>query len=305
MATNLQRHLSRTGGPNLNFYNRTKSRGEPLKDLGGVYSSLDELATNSDVIFMSLSDENAVKSVLDTLLETKGAACDFNRKVIVDTSTIRPDSSAKMQLRLKEKGAEYVTAPVIGTIPLATNGQLLWVLAGADAAIETINPYIVGVMGRGVIRLGTDVRLASILKAVANSLTIGMMEIVAEAHVFSEKAGLRTSDVEELIRQQIGPAGLMCSQRLTTGVYMPPRGEKPWTDISFALAGGKQVLDTATGFGVKLAISSLVSRHLEEAKAYGDAQGRELDVSAIYGALRKDSGLSFETDYVKRRDGLL
>ncbi|GJC97670.1 6-phosphogluconate dehydrogenase family protein [Colletotrichum higginsianum] len=101
------------------------------------------------------------------------------------------------------------------------------------------------------------------------------MEIVAEAHVFSEKAGLRTSDVEELIRQQIGPAGLMCSQRLTTGVYMPPRGEKPWTDINFALAGGKQVLDTATGFGVKLAISSLVSRHLEEAKAYGDAQGRE------------------------------
>ncbi|OHW91283.1 NAD binding domain of 6-phosphogluconate dehydrogenase [Colletotrichum incanum] len=302
MASNLQKHLSQTGAPSLNFYNRTKSRGASLETLGGVYNSLDELAEKSDIIFMSLSDSNAVAAVLNTMLGSNVSASHLNKKVVVDTSSIHPDSSAKARLRLKERGAEYIAAPVIGASPVAANGQLLWILAGTEAAIEVVNPYIVGVMGRGIIRLGDDVRLASSLKAVANSLGISMIEVIAEAHVFAEKAGLGIGDVETLIRQQIGPVGLLISQRLTTGAYMPPRGERPWADVGLALLGGKEVQATASDCGAQLSVSSLVMENLEEAKAYGDSIGRELDVSALYGALRQKAGLPFETEYVKERD---
>ncbi|KZL77948.1 NAD binding domain of 6-phosphogluconate dehydrogenase [Colletotrichum tofieldiae] len=303
MASNLQKHLSQMGAPSLNFYNRTKSRGAALETLGGVSNSVDELAKKSDVIFMSLSDGNAVETVLNTMLVSNDSASHLNKKVVVDTSSVHPDTSARARLRLKEKGAEYIAAPVLGSSPIAAKGQLLWILAGAEAAIDVVSPYIVGVMGRGVIRLGNDVRLASSLKAVANSLGISMIEVIAEAHVFAEKAGLGIADVENLIQQQIGPAGLLISQRLTTGAYMPPRGERPWADAGLAVLGGKEVQATAADCGVQLSVSSLVMRNVEEAKAYGDSIERQLDVSALYGILRMKAGLSFETDYVKQRDG--
>ncbi|KAK0381735.1 hypothetical protein CLIM01_00856 [Colletotrichum limetticola] len=303
MATNLQKHLSQSGAPNLSFYNRTKSRGAALETLGGVSRSLDELTAKSDIIFLSLSDGNAVETVLNTILESNGATIPFDKKVVVDTSSIHPKISAQVRSRLREKGAEYVAAPVLGASPVAAKGQLLWILAGAKAAIDVVNPYIVGVMGRGILRLGDDVRLASSLKAVANSLGIGMIEVIAEAHVLAEKAGLGVADVENLIQQQHGLPGLMISQRLTTGAYMPPRGERPWADVGLAVLGGQEIQTAATDLGVQLGVSSLVMKNLEVAKAYGESVGRQLDVSALYGAVRMSNGLPFETEFVKKRDG--
>lgn len=163
MAVSLQKHLAQSDAPNLLYHNRTMSRGEPLKTIGGIpCSSVGDIITKSDIVFLSLSDDEALASTLDAIIQESGD--DLAGKIIVDTSTVHPSSSTKADARLAEKGAKLVAAPVFGASPVASEGKLLFILAGPDEAISAINPYLVGVMGRGVIRLGEDVKQSSMLK---------------------------------------------------------------------------------------------------------------------------------------------
>lgn len=164
MAKNLQSHLSRSGAPSLRYHNRTMARGEPLQAIGGVpCSKVGDLVSKSDIVFLSLSDDIALASTLDAIMEENGDD-ELAGKIIVDTSTVHPSSSTRADARLKEKGAKFIAAPVFGASPVAAEGKLLFVLAGPDEAISAISPYLVGIMGRGVIRLGEDVKQSSMLK---------------------------------------------------------------------------------------------------------------------------------------------
>jgi 3-hydroxyisobutyrate dehydrogenase-like beta-hydroxyacid dehydrogenase len=164
MASNLQMHLNSKNASNLIYYNRTITRGDPLKDLGAQpASTAKELVTKSDIIFLSLSDDSALESTLDAIIDADPSG-QLTGKLIVDTSTVHPDSSAKAQARLNEQGAQFIASPVFGASPVAAQGRLLWIIAGPDDAVEKISPYIEGVMGRGIIRVGEDVRLSSKMK---------------------------------------------------------------------------------------------------------------------------------------------
>lgn len=164
MATNLQRHLSGLGAPPLHYHNRTMSRGQTLQGLGGVpCERIADLVSNSSVILLSLSDDSALTATLDAIIGA-GAGNDLSGKIVVDTSTVHPRSSGKAQARLRASGAVFVAAPVFGASPVAAEGRLLFVLAGPEDAVRVISPFLVGVMGRGVIRLGEDVKEASLLK---------------------------------------------------------------------------------------------------------------------------------------------
>ncbi|SPJ75282.1 related to gamma hydroxybutyrate dehydrogenase [Fusarium torulosum] len=302
MASNLQKHLSSKNASNLIYYNRTITRGDPLKDLGAQpASTAKELVTKSDIIFLSLSDDSALESTLDAIIDVDTFG-QLTGKLIVDTSTVHPDSSAKAQARLNEQGAQFIASPVFGASPVAAQGRLLWIVAGPDDAVEKIGPYIEGVMGRGVIRVGEDVRLSSKMKTAGNFITAGMMEVIAEAHVLAEKSGLGSKNLEALIDQQYGPLALSMSQRLTTGAYMPARGDRPWSDLNLAIKDVGHGIALAEQSGSRLEVAEIAIKHLKDAKQFSDAEERPLDSSSMYGILRKEAGMSFETDLVKERD---
>lgn len=128
------------------------------------------------------------------------------------------------------------------------------------------------------------------------------MEIVAEAHVLAEKSGLGSKNLEALIEQQYGPLALSMSQRLTTGAYMPARGDRPWSDLNLALKDVGHGITCAEQVGTRLKVAEVAIKHLKEASQFSEAEGRPLDSSSMYGILRKEAGLSFETDLVKERD---
>lgn len=165
MATNLQRHLSQLEAPGLHYHNRTMSRGQALQELGGVpCEDIAALISSTDVMFLSLSDDSALAATLDAATGSGAGGSDLSGKIIVDTSTVHPRSSEEARARLGARGASFVAAPVFGASPVAAEGRLLFVLAGPQDAVQVISPFLVGVMGRGVIRLGEDVKEASLLK---------------------------------------------------------------------------------------------------------------------------------------------
>jgi 3-hydroxyisobutyrate dehydrogenase-like beta-hydroxyacid dehydrogenase len=106
-------------------------------------------------------------------------AGNISGKIVVDTSTVHPDTSSKASLDLSKAGAYFVagmlyyssydpglirTAPVFGASPVAAAGQLLFIVAELDAATTAIALYMKGIMGRGVIALGEDASKASLMK---------------------------------------------------------------------------------------------------------------------------------------------
>lgn len=129
-----------------------------------------------------------------------------------------------------------------------------------------------------------------------------MMEVIAEAHVLAEKSGLGSKNLEALIDQQYGPLALSMSQRLTTGAYMPARGDRPWSDLNLAIKDVGHGIALAEQSGSRLEVAEIAIKHLKDAKQFSDAEERPLDSSSMYGILRKEAGLSFETELVKKRD---
>lgn len=59
----------------------------------------------------------------------------------------------------------------------------------------------------------------------------------------------------------------------------------------------------AQSAGTRLKVVEIALEHPEEAKKYSDSQGqRPLDSSSLYGVIRRDAGLDFESVFVKERN---
>lgn len=79
-------------------------------------------------------------------------------------------------------------------------------------------------------------------------------------------------------------------------------GERPWSSLDLALKDVGHGIRCARESGSRLEVGEVALRHLEEAKDFSDAHGRPLDSSSMYGVLRQQAGLPFETDFVQKRD---
>ncbi|KAF2813555.1 NAD binding domain of 6-phosphogluconate dehydrogenase [Mytilinidion resinicola] len=288
MAKNLQSHVRSASAPALHYFNRTISRGAPLQEIGGVAcASIAEVTEKSEIVFISTSDDAALDGILNAMIESGHV----KNKIVVDTTT------------LSESGAEFLAAPAFGASPLAESGQLLLALAGPPAARAAVKPYLAGVMARGIIEIGDDASKATMLKTTGNFIISGLMEVIAEAHVLAEKSGLGSTVLEALIKENFGALAYSDSQRMTTGVYMPGAGQQPFSGLDLALKDVGHGISCAKDVGVRLEVGEVVIGHLERAKKYSEKnRGRAMDSSSLYGVVRQDAGLEFETEFVKRRD---
>lgn len=130
---------------------------------------------------------------------------------------------------------------------------------------------------------------------------------IAEAHVFASKTGLPASTLERLLELNLGAYAHLTSQRMTSGVYCPGPGQAPWSDLDLALKDVGHGVDTAEKRGVVLHAGQATMEALKGAKGWaqrngGDGGRRRLDSSSLFGAVREENGLEFESEAVRERD---
>ncbi len=91
MGYRIGANLAKEGKLN-GVYNRTQERSEKFQREFGVkgYSSVDEAVKDNELIITMLSDDNAVKSVIEQIIPNSA------NKVIVDMSTISPRLSISL-----------------------------------------------------------------------------------------------------------------------------------------------------------------------------------------------------------------
>ncbi|KAF1915098.1 hypothetical protein BDU57DRAFT_262458 [Ampelomyces quisqualis] len=299
MATNIQKHLKQKSLPSLRYWNRTISRGKPLEESGGIpCPSPTELLQDCDVIFISVSDDKALQTLITTLSTHPSIA----NKIIIDTTTVHPSTAAAITTQLKTVSATYIAAPVFGSTPVAQAGQLLIALAGPAAAIATIKPYLQGVLARAIMVVGSEPEKALVLKTTGNFIAAGPMVLLSEAHTLASVSGLPAETLHELVERNFGAYAAGVSERLIGGAYCPAAGEVPRSGLELGIKDVGHGVGLAREKGMRLRVGEMYLDAAGEAKAWGDERGRRMDSSSVFGVVRTRAGERFETDVVKARD---
>lgn len=278
-------------GPLL-LFNRTKQRATDLSaqispGKSAVPDNLEAGVTQADVIFVCLANDKAVTDTVDAIV----GAGDVRGKLVVDCSTIHPDTTDAVAEALTSRGAELVACPVFGAPPMADSGNLVPVPAGPRAAVDRLRPFLEGVTSRAVIDMaGEPYRKASTLKLVGNTFILNMVEQVAEGHVLAEKSGLGTQYTHRFIELLLPGIYPPYSNRMLSGDYW--KREEPLFHVDLARKDAGHALKIARASGANVPNVETADRHLEMVQKH-TGKG---DIAGIYGAVRQDAGLKFEND---------
>ncbi|KLJ05727.1 hypothetical protein EMPG_10817 [Blastomyces silverae] len=294
----------------LIIYNRTQSRASDVASTltkpVTIAPTITEAVGSSTIIFICLSDDNAVTETLQTAVST----CNISGKLFIDCSTVHPDTTRRAANLVESHGGLFVACPVFGTPPVADAGQLICVLAGKRELVERVKPFCAGVMGRTNLDLSTsptggptgnddndggkeepvvDPGRASLLKVLGNSLGLNMVDAVAEAMTVAEKSGLGVDALHSFLELMYPGPYVAYSNRMRSGEYH--RREEPLFAVDLARKDARHAMDVASAVGVRMKGLELADGYLQGVKKH---KGEKGDLAAIYGVVREEGGLKFE-----------
>ena len=174
-------------GHEVSIWNRTRAKAEPLGGKGGkIVDKLTDLAP-CDIVFSIVSEGKDLEQVLfakDGVLSAGKAP-----KIVVDCSTISVEESAEIRKRLKERGTDYVCAPVSGNAKVIKAGRLSSVVSGEEAAAKAIIPLMEVIAPQGVSYVG-DGELARVCKIAHNVMLGVVIENLIEITLLVNKMGV-------------------------------------------------------------------------------------------------------------------
>lgn len=184
MGHGIAKNILERGFPLTVIGHRNRAPVEDLVSRGAAEApTMAALVDSSDILFLCVTGSRQVEDLMfgkDAILECLGAG-----KVVVDTSTASPVSTARVAAAVAKKGASFVDAPLTRTPKEAEEGRLN-VMVGGDAGtiarvrpvIETFaeNIYLAGPSGAG-----HALKILHQYVALANSLVFAEAVACAEA----------------------------------------------------------------------------------------------------------------------------
>ncbi len=196
MAANLVK-----AGHDVNIWNRT-----PGKDVPGAKtcSSPAEAARGREIVWLCVSDTKAVEQVL---FGANGAAAALDQGAIVaDSSTISPSASVGFAARIRERGGDFVDAPVTGSKVAAEGGSLVFIVGGKEETLSRLQPLF-NAMGKTVIHMGENGK--GLAAKLAQNLQIAFIyEGLAEGLTLAKKMGVPPEKLFQLISASMIRSGV-------------------------------------------------------------------------------------------------
>jgi 3-hydroxyisobutyrate dehydrogenase-like beta-hydroxyacid dehydrogenase len=187
-------------GCDLAIYNRTRSKAEPLAEMGArLVDSPADLA-DRDIVFTIVAADDDFREV--TLGDTGVLAQEGSvPKILVDSTTISAGMSAEVRAAADKVGTMLLAAPVSGNPQVVAAGKLTLVVSGPADAFATARPYM-DLFGAGSTYVG-DADAARLAK-ICHNLMLGIVtQCMAEITVLAEKGGLERSAFLEFLNRSV------------------------------------------------------------------------------------------------------
>ena len=178
----------RAAGLEVLVYNRTRARADQCAFETGatVAPTAADVAARADVTLTMLADDGAVRDVYrgpDGLLEGAHAGA-----VLVDLSTVTPDSIRSLETDARATGSGILDAPVSGSVTLAQSGQLTLMVGGTAEDLERARPALEP-LAKTIVHVG-PLGSGAAMKLAVNTVIFGLNEALAEGLVLAEAAGI-------------------------------------------------------------------------------------------------------------------
>jgi 3-hydroxyisobutyrate dehydrogenase len=195
MGQRMARRLLNSGFK-LFAYDHTIRKTAELASHGAIVApSLRQLARKSDVVISCLPNDDAVLSVYQG---PEGVlACANPGTVVIEMSTVAPETSRVLHRMGRERGIEVLDVPISGSTPVAEQGTLT-LFGGGDANVFDSCQPIFSAVAKQYFHLGPS-GSGSTMKLVVNALLGLNMQAIAEAVAFGEKAGLDRDRLLEVL----------------------------------------------------------------------------------------------------------
>lgn len=191
MGKGMAANLLRAGYP-VTVWNRTAEKCGPLVEQGATQADTPaSAAAGADVIMYCLSDDEAVEDLVfgegDLISGVQQG------QIVVDMTTIHPDTTREEADAYAAKGVRFLDAPVFGSKNEAANGGLWIVVGGEEELYEEVKP-ILEVLSETTHYMGGTAKGTS-MKLVGNLIVASQLEALGESMILATKAGLDPQDV--------------------------------------------------------------------------------------------------------------
>jgi 3-hydroxyisobutyrate dehydrogenase len=207
-------------GHEVTVWNRSGDKAKPLAAAGAkVAANPAELATQVEAIVTILTNRDAIAAVY----EGAGGllAGTIKGKLVIDMSTVQPETEVALAEQVRAKGAVFVECPVGGTVGPAREGKLLGVAGGTAEDFARAKPLLAQ-MCRRVEHVG-PVGAGSSMKLALNLPLMVYYQALGESYVLCRHLGLDPKWLMEFLTDTSGAPNIL-----------KVRGAK----IADALAGG-------------------------------------------------------------------
>jgi 3-hydroxyisobutyrate dehydrogenase len=265
-------------GHEVGVWNRNPAKSKPLTDAGAkLYASPAELVEGCEAVIAMLLNDDATEAVYrgsQGILKAKLAG-----KLIIDMSTVRPDTMISVGTGVTQHGAAFVECPVGGSTGPAKEGKLFGLVGGSDADVKRAMPLLeqlcrriehVGALGSGAtLKLAVNLPLLVYWQALGESLTI------------CKPLNLPP---ERLIDILSDTAGAPAAMKGRGAVIAKVLGGAPLGETAFGITAAKKDLATAVQFAASIhaqlpvAASALACFEEAEAAGLGEADATTVSV---------------------------
>jgi len=179
-------------------FNRTKEKETELIEAGAKSAdSPQHLLEICDVVFTMLSNDEAVKAVFEG--ESGLLAKEQPGKLIINMSTVSPETSRYLYELSSKYQLGFLEAPVSGSVKPAQDGTLIILVGGNAESYNKAKP-IFDVLGKVSHHLGA-VGVGSSAKLAINYLLGLNLQGLAETVLFAEKNGVSREDMLAIVNE--------------------------------------------------------------------------------------------------------
>ena len=162
---------------------------------GKAFDTPEELSSQCNVIALCVGRDEDVREMMSG---KKGILNSVNPgTIIIDHTTTSATLSKEMNELARQKGVIFLDAPISGGQAGAESGQLSVMVGGDEASYKSIKP-ILNTYSKFTKYMGPS-GSGQLTKMVNQICIAGLVQALSEGVNFSEKVGLNTTDVMEVI----------------------------------------------------------------------------------------------------------
>jgi 3-hydroxyisobutyrate dehydrogenase len=258
-------------GHEVGVWNRNSGKTKPLTDAGAkLFASPAGLVEGCEVLIVMLLNDAAMESVYrgpNGILKSKLAG-----KLVIDMSTVRPDTMTSIGASVAQQGAAFVESPVGGSTGPAKEGKLFGLVGGEKADVARAMP-VLEQLCRRIEHVGS-VGSGSMMKLAVNLPLLVYWQALGEALTICKPLNLPADRLIDILSDT---AGTPTAMKGRGAVIAKVLGGAPLGETAFGLNAARKDLATAIQFGASLhaelpvTASALACFEEAEAAGLGDA----------------------------------